>query len=91
MRVTGAPVSTSPPCACSRRTSASGNAPDPPTGVAQPWRSRPDVMANGSAPVPARSGGWMVAKASHSMNERTTGCSNRSSTTSCALRRRSAS
>ena len=73
----GAPVTTVPPCAASCRTRAAGSAPEPPTGVAQPNRSRPAAIDAGSTPVPGRRGSWIVASDSHSMNARTTGCSNR--------------
>jgi hypothetical protein len=87
---TGAPVTTVPPCALSCRTSAAGSAPEPPIGVAQPNRSRPAAIEAGSTPVPGRRGSWMVASDSHSMNARTTGCSNRRWITSHALPARAA-
>ena len=72
------------------RTSASGRAPEPPRGVDQPKARRPAVSDEGRKPVPGRRGSWMVAIAIQSTNERTTGCLNRSWTTSQALRARSA-
>ena len=49
------------------------------------------MMAAGSAPVPGRSGGWIVANAIHVIARRVTGCSNVEWMTSQALRRRSSS
>ena len=86
--VTGAPQTTRPPCFSRLRTSALGSAWLPPTGVVQPKSSRPAASDDGRNPVPGRRGSWTVAMASQSMKERTTGCANRSCTTSQALRRR---
>ena len=75
----------------SRRTSASGSAPEPPIGVAQPNDDRPAVIENGRMPVPARRTSVIVAKDSQVSRSRACSEANRSAITSCALRDRSAS
>jgi hypothetical protein len=91
IRATGDDATTDEPWSTRCRTSAAGNAPEPPTGVAQPNLIRPDVIADGSAPVPGRRGSWMVANPSQINRSRTTGCSNRACTTSHAERARRSS
>ena len=91
IRATGADATTDEPWSTSCRTSAAGSAPEPPTGVAQPNLIRPDVIADGSAPVPGRRGSWIVANPSQINRSRTTGCSNRACTTSHAERARRSS
>ena len=68
-----------------RRARAVGSMPEPPMGVVQPNSCRPDVTDIGSTPVPGRRGSWMVANPSHITNDRTSGCWNRSNTTSWAV------
>ncbi len=85
---TGAEQTTRPPWSSMSRTSASGSAWLPPTGVVQPKSTRPADKDDGRKPVPGRRGSWMVAIAIQSTNDRTTGCSKVSCTTSQALRSR---
>jgi len=80
-----------PPWSVMWAARALGNALDPPTGVAQPQASRPAMIAAGSAPVPGRCGGCIVAKAIQAITWRNTGCWNVEATTSHALRRRNRS
>ena len=49
------------------------------------------MIAAGSAPVPGRSGGWIVANAIQAITWRTTGWWNVEAITSQALRRRNCS